>query len=55
MIFFVVYYLLELNIYYLEGYFMLNLMEICLMVFENKLEIISGLGELIKYIKVLKL
>lgn len=32
-----------------------NLMEICPMVLENKLEIISGSGELTKYTKVPKL
>lgn len=55
MILLVVHHLSELDSYYLEGYFMPNLMEICPMVLENKLEIISGSGELTKYTKVPKL
>lgn len=51
----VVHHLSELNTYYLEGYFMPNLIEICPMVLENKLEIISSSGELTKYTKVPKL
>lgn len=51
----VVHHLSKLNTYYLEGYFMPNLMEICPMVLENRLEIISSSGKLTKYTKVPKL
>lgn len=50
-----VHHLSKLNTYYLEGYFMPNLIEICPMVLENRLEIISSSGKLTKYTKVPKL